>query len=504
MKVLVADDDTASRHLICALLEKQGYETIQADNGVTALQQLLAEDAPKLAIIDWIMPGLDGIEVCRRLRAQMSRHYTYLLLVTSRSTRSDLLAALEAGADDYLSKPFDYSELQVRLRVGQRIIQAETRLQQAQRIEAIVLLAGGIAHDFNNIAMIISSYCELLLDRVQDSALRLKVEQIQKAGQRAASLTQQLLAFSRQQVIAPVVCNVNSVIDELSAKLQRLLGKQVDCNISLAPELWPVKADAGQIERVLFNLATNSRDAMPQGGSLTITTRNVELDDSFVQAHLGCNPGPYVMFSVEDTGCAMTKEVQSHVFEPFFTTKEKVEGAGMGLASVYGTVKQSGGYVTVESDFGKGTTFAVYLPRCDERESTSVCSEIKPKAAQGQVVLVVEDEDSTREAICSYLNGNGYQALGAATAEEALAAYKLAPSPPSLVLTDVLMPGTTGPELAKHILELNAKAKVIFMSGHADCFSAGDMDGMAGFRFLQKPFPLSALLTAIGEYASAV
>ena len=222
------------------------------------------------------------------------------------------------------------------------------------------LLTGGIAHDFNNIVMIINSYCELLLNAMKDEKLRPKVEQIQKAGQRAAALTSQLLAFGRKQVASPVVLNVNSLIRDLSPMLDRLPGEHITSELSLAPDLWSIKADAGQIERVLFNFAANSRDAMPEGGRLTVTTENVELDESFVQRHLGCKVGRYVMLSVTDTGCGMTRDVKSHVFDPFFTTKPKGTGTGMGLASVYGTVKQSGGYITVETEVHKGATFTIY------------------------------------------------------------------------------------------------------------------------------------------------
>ncbi len=503
MKILVADDDAVSRHMISSFLCTQGYEVVEACDGLEAQRCLRGPDAPSLAIVDWIMPGLDGVQLCQEIRAGMGSHYTYVLLVTSRAQKSDLVTGLRAGADDYLIKPFDFSELQARLHVGCRILQAEERLQQAQRMEALGLLTGGIAHDFNNIMMIINSYCEILLDRVTDCKLRPKLEQIQKAGQRAASLTHQLLAFSREHAIAPTALDLNSVINELRPMLQRLLGERIVWNVSLTSDLWRVNADVAQVERVLLNLAANARDAMPDGGQFTVTTENVTLGDDFMHSHPGCEPGAYVMLSVADTGCGISNEIRSRIFDPFFTTKPQGKGSGMGLASVYGVVKQSGGFITVESEVGLGSTFGIYLPVCQEVQAPPMSRpRINRPISRGQLVLVVEDEESTREAICSYLNGSGYEAIGTGNAEDALAAYTNSDVRPSIVLTDVLMPGLSGPELAKRILNIDPEATLVFMTGYADGLLTRELQSVAGFRLLQKPFELSELIAVISEAPS--
>ncbi|MGA3211969.1 MAG: response regulator, partial [Terriglobales bacterium] len=474
MKVLLAEDDSVTRMLLTSALSKRGYDVMPAADGTEAWRHLQGRDAPRLAVLDWIMPGMDGVELCRKLRADESRPYTYVLLLTGRVDKTDILTGLDAGADDYLTKPFDPEELRVRLQVGRRIVetdeqrrQLEEQLRQKQKIEALGALTGGIAHDFNNLIMIISAYSQEMLDQVSKGhPFYAGLEQIHKAGDRAAALVRQMLAFSRKQVLSPRLLDVNATLSETTRMLRRLVGEDIDLSLTLGAETWPVVADPVQMEQVLLNLAANARDAMPRGGKLGLTTRNADLDSEFVSSHLGSRLGPHVVVSVRDSGCGMAPEVQSHIFDPFFTTKDVGKGTGLGLASVYGIVKQSGGYITVESEIGKGTTFEIYLPKAPESMlakalpkplEAAESGRVRPFASviRTQAVLVVEDEEAAREALCSFLKVAGYEAVPAQNGQEALQKCVERSKPFDVVVTDIVMPGgISGPELARQISKL--------------------------------------------------
>ena len=371
----------------------------------------------------------------------------------------------------------------------------EAQLRQAQKMEAVGRLAGGIAHDFNNLLMVIQGYAELLIDRSKPGdAFRRNAEQIQEASQRAASLTRQLLAFSRKQMLAPSVLSVQSVVADMEKILRRLIGEDVELVSVNAPDLWRIKADRSQIEQVILNLAVNARDAMPRGGKLTIETENVEFDNSQARLPVVLTPGRYVMLAVTDNGCGMDSETQAHIFEPFFTTKEKGKGTGLGLATVYGIVKQSGGYIWVYSEPGQGTTFKVYLPRVEESltpQETQANSQNIPRGTE--TILLVEDEQGVRDLAREYLEISGYKVL---VAENGPAAVKLVSDHKGaidLVMTDVVMPGLSGSELTKRIEALRPAIRIMYMSGYTD--QAIVHHGILGadIVLLQKPFTLNAL-----------
>ncbi|HTV60231.1 MAG TPA: PAS domain S-box protein [Verrucomicrobiae bacterium] len=385
--------------------------------------------------------------------------------------------------------------------------QLEEQLRQAQKMEAVGRLAGGIAHDFNNLLMVIQGYADLLMDRMRDGdPSRKNAEQIQTAAQRATSLTRQLLAFSRKQILAPKVLNIYSVVTDMEKILRRLIGEDIQLECSTAPDLGLVKADRSQIEQVILNLAVNARDAMPQGGRLTVETANVELDASFSHPPAVLAPGKYVMLAVTDNGCGMDSETQAHIFEPFFTTKEKGKGTGLGLATVYGIVKQSGGYVWVYSEPGRGTSFKIYLPRIAEEPSTSSRDrqgEGKQLPRGSETILLVEDEKGVRELTREYLQMSGYSVVEAEDGHTALELAALHAGPIHLLITDVVMPGISGRELADRIQRLRPAIKVLFMSGYTDqaVVHHGILETDAVL--LQKPFTITALAAKLREILAA-
>ena len=381
--------------------------------------------------------------------------------------------------------------------------QLEEQLRQAQKMEAVGRLAGGIAHDFNNLLMVIQGYSDLLVERLPGGdPLRRNAEQIQMASQRASSLTRQLLAFSRKQMLAPKILNVQSVVAEMEKILRRLIGEDIQLETSSAPDLGLVRADRSQVEQVILNLAVNARDAMPQGGRLTIETANVVLDSSYSHPPAVLSPGRYVMLAVTDNGCGMDAETQAHVFEPFFTTKEKGKGTGLGLATVYGVVKQSGGYVWVYSEPGRGTSFKIYLPRIEETAVPAVRdgkSEMQIPERGSETILLVEDEKGVRELAREYLASSGYTVIEAEDGHTALELAAMHVGQIHLLLTDVVMPGISGRELAERVSQIRPGIKIIYMSGYTDqaVVHHGILQNDAVL--LQKPFTLMTLAGKLRE-----
>jgi PAS domain S-box-containing protein len=378
----------------------------------------------------------------------------------------------------------------------------EQQLRQAQKMEAIGRLAGGVAHDFNNLLMVISGYCEFMLERVgPDSDLRGPVQEISRASERATSLTRQLLAFSRKQMLTMKVLDLNAVVTENLKMLTRLIGEDIDLVMIPEGELGAVKADPGQIEQVIMNLAVNARDAMPRGGKLTIETANATLDAEYARFHGPIKAGEYVMLAISDSGTGMDDETQSRIFEPFFTTKG-TKGTGLGLSTVYGIVKQSDGYVWVYSEVGKGTTFKIYLPRVTEAgEVISAEPVVAVPALQpaNETILLVEDEDSLRQMDKIYLERQGFVVLEAQDASVALQISHSYPGPIHLLLTDVIMPGMNGRVLAERIAALRPETRILYMSGYTE--NAIGHNGVldAGIILLQKPFTLPALKAKVRE-----
>ena len=377
--------------------------------------------------------------------------------------------------------------------------QMEDMFRQAQKMEAVGRLAGGVAHDFNNMLSVIIGYSELLLERADtDGQVRKQCEEIKRAGDRAASLTRQLLAFSRLQVLEPRVLNLNTSVAEIEKMLRRLIGEDIDLRTSLDPTLGLVKADPGQIEQVIMNLALNARDAMPGGGKLIIETSNTELDDEYALHHPPCIVGRYVILAVTDSGVGMSQETKARIFEPFFTTKELGKGTGLGLSTVYGVAKQSGGYIWVYSEPGQGSVFKLYLPRVDGSEVQIRPAKSAPELLPGtETVLLVEDEQSVRALTRNLLEQGGYTVLEADNGAHAVEIAKQHHGPIHLLLTDVVMPGMNGPAVAEMILPIHPEAKALYVSGYSSSF--GTQTGLvpAGPNLFQKPFSRAALLRKV-------
>ncbi len=378
---------------------------------------------------------------------------------------------------------------------------SEEQLRSSQKMEAVGRLAGGVAHDFNNLLTVIQGHSELLLARLRsDDPIRKEIEQIRKAGERAAGLTRQLLAFSRRQVLQARVLDLNEVVADMEKMLRRLIGEDIDLITRLGPRIAHVKADPGQLEQVIMNLAVNARDAMPEGGRLIIETADTTLDEKFCRAHPPTHPGPYVMLALTDTGSGMAPETLSYLFEPFFTTKEKGKGTGLGLATVYGIVKQSDGYVWVESEPGKGSSFRIYLPPVEGPAQT-----VEPKTGGSGVdtgsetILLVEDEPVVRELARRILEMNGYNVLEAGDVGEARRLCGTHPEPIHLLVTDVVMPVMSGRGLADALSSLRPEMRVLYMSGYTDDAIVRHGILLEGVPFLQKPFTPQRLAAKVRE-----
>ena len=377
-----------------------------------------------------------------------------------------------------------------RKRAEEALVKSEEQLRQSQRLESVGRLAGGIAHDFNNMLTAINGYSELLLrDLKEESSIRQKVLEIKKAGERSASLTQQLLAFSRRQVLKPQMLDLNNVITDMSSLLRRLIGEHIYLNIDLSGEECRVEADPGQLSQVIMNLAVNARDAMPKGGDLTIKTENVFLDEEYAATHVPTSPGEYVLLSVSDTGSGMSDEAKKHIFEPFYTTKEKGSGTGLGLATVYGIVKQSGGYIWVDSEPEKGAEFMVFLPQVQKVVTIPKEKIISETEMPGnETILLVEDEEAVRELTVKILELNGYSVIEAKDGVEAFEIYENLPGRIDLLITDVVMPRMSGRELAEKITQLDPDIRVLFSSGYSDDRNMMRDRDLKTIDFINKPF----------------
>jgi two-component system cell cycle sensor histidine kinase/response regulator CckA len=380
----------------------------------------------------------------------------------------------------------------------------EKQLLLSQKLEAIGRLSGGVAHDFNNLLGVILGYCEELQKHIpSDDPYREAVDEIQNAGKRAASLTQQLLAFSRKQVLEPQVLDLNTIVGEAGKMLERLIGEDISLEIVPAREIGMVKADRSQIERVILNLAVNARDAMPQGGKVTIETADVELDETSQTLHRCVAPGPHVMLKVTDTGCGMDAELRSHIFEPFFTTKG--QGTGLGLATVYGVVKQSGGYISVDSEPGKGASFMIYLPRVADHAMKVRETEPQEKTIpEHRTVLLVEDEQALRKLTRKMLLEVGFTVLDARDAFQAIEIAEQTETHIDLLLTDVIMPGMSGRALAERLSPQRPEMRVLLMSGYPDGVIANHGVVESGIAILRKPFSRDELMRSVEDAAVGV
>jgi two-component system, cell cycle sensor histidine kinase and response regulator CckA len=407
----------------------------------------------------------------------------YLLMADVRSNQLVLFVAIVWT----LAFLFDYFQ---REKTNLQVIPTESEKLQSQKMEAIGRLAGGVAHDFNNLLAVISGYSELLLENLDPSDhKRAKLEQIKQAANSAAALTRQLLMFSRQQIIQPVALDINQIVSNTGKMLRRLIKENIELDVILEPNLDLVSADPGQIEQVILNLVVNARDALPNGGRLTIQTRNVRMEHDFGQAGASTLPGSLVLLEVTDTGTGMDQETQSHIFEPFFTTKAVGKGTGLGLATVYGIVKQNNGRIEVKSMLGHGSSFKVYLPAVKHAvlTRTSVKFTGSPTFSEETTILVAEDAKPLRDLICEVLSRYGCTVLPACNVEEALQIGRGRKATIDLLLTDVVMPGMDGTALAKEIRSLHPETKVLYMTGHSGAFIRADMLNQ-DVSLIRKPF----------------
>ncbi len=405
---------------------------------------------------------------------------------------------------ELISHELVYAGKRVRLVVAQDISERrhlELQLRQSQKMEAVGRLAGGVAHDFNNLLMVIKGHTELMLNTLPPSdPMARKIGQIDRSADRATTLTRQLLAFSRLQVLQPQVINLNSVVEEMGKLLPRLIGEDIELILRPNQQVGTIRADASQMEQVIMNLAVNARDAMPGGGKLLIETSNRDLDQAYTSSHPLMKPGSYVLLDVTDTGTGMDEETQAHIFEPFFTTKEKGKGTGLGLATVYGIVKQSGGFIWVYSELGKGTSFKIYLPRVDEAEVAAGTPKLTAEIPAGtETVLLSEDEQDVREIAREFLESGGYKVIEAKNGQEAVELAAKHRGQIDLLVTDMVMPGMTGQDLAVRLQREHPGLAVVFMSGYSEHAATEMANADPSVRLMTKPFSRSAILRTVRE-----
>ena len=437
----------------------------------------------------------------RELRDRVMRGETLSGVEITRRRRDGKLVQLSMSAGPLFDAGGRVTGIMAVLADVTEVRQLENQYRQAQKMEAVGRLAGGIAHDFNNVLTAIAGYCDLLLeDLSSDDPHRGDIREIRKAADRAAALTRQLLAFSRRQVLSPQLVELNELVADMRSMLERLLGEDVTLDVVAGAELGTVHADPGQLEQVLMNLAVNARDAMPEGGRLTIATADIQLDASYAELHLAAEPGPYVMLAVSDTGTGMDEHTKAHLFEPFFTTKEAGKGTGLGLATVYGIVKQSGGYIWVYSEPGQGTTFKVYLPRMVGARGPEELPPAEQARHQGtETILLVEDEATVRTIVREALERLGYTVLEAASGEAAIQIGERHPGPIHLLLTDVVMPGQSGSHVAAQLRRARPELRVLFMSGYPSVAMTARSTQEPGVTYLQKPFGPDTLARTVRQ-----
>jgi two-component system cell cycle sensor histidine kinase/response regulator CckA len=510
LRVLFVEDNENDALLSLIELRRAGYAV--SWKRVDTRQDMIAaiESEPwDLVLSDFSMPEFSAPDAFRVARQHGCE--APFIIVSGTVGEDVAVDAMRAGVSDYVLKgalarlaPAVERELREaaqraeRRKMEERLALADRMLQQSQKMEAVGRLAAGVAHDFNNILSVILSYSDMLLgDHVPVERIKEDIEEIHQAALRAADLTRQLLTFSRQQVVAPRVLNLNDTVAALDRMLKRLLGEAIELHSTMSTDLGMVRADPSQIEQVILNLAVNARDAMPKGGRLTIETANVELDDTYAASHPDAKAGPHVMLSVTDTGTGMSHETQMKVFEPFFTTKEKGKGTGLGLAMVFGIVRQSGGTIWLHSEPGHGTTFKIFLPRSDDVVGEATIASTKPRTESGETLLVVEDDPSVRQVLISILRRLGYRVLAAENPRHAVELCR-APEEIHLVISDVMMPEKNGPELVSELKQIRPAMKTLLISGYTDAaiVPSGTPDEVY---FLQKPVTPEALADKVGR-----
>ena len=514
LRVLHLEDDPRDAALIRAELEGHGHHV--------AIERVLSQEAFTagltaggfdLILSDFALPGFDGLTALRI--AQELAPEVPFITVSGRLGEEAAVECVRAGATDYVLKQRlsrlapavrraldEADERRRRQQAEEALLHSEMQLRQAQKMEPLGRLAGGVAHDFNNLLTVILGYGQRLEERLERDADGLReLAEVTRAAERAAVLTRQLLAFSRQQVLDPRVVDLNLVVTEIDKMLRRLIGEHIDLVTAVAADLGRVTADPGQIEQVLMNLVVNARDAMSEGGKLTIETANVDLDEGCARGRIDLKPGRYVMLAVSDTGCGMSPEVASRIFEPFYTTKALGHGTGLGLSTVHGIVEQSNGHIEVYSELGQGTTFKIYLPRVEAMgDAPSAASRNDGDDIRGdETILLVEDEAIIRHLLREGLSQNGYNVFEAADGTQAIAICERLDRPIDLLITDVVMPLMSGPQLARRIASVRPDLPVLLISGYADQALIHQGLREPGTAFLQKPFTPNALARRVRE-----
>ena len=518
LRALIADDSENDVLLLLRALRKAGYEPVyERVSSAAAMKAALQRQAWDIVISDYEMPNFGGFEALQLLKE--SGQDLPFILVSAVVSEETAVAAMKAGAHDYMMKrkltrlgPAIERELrEAQTRAARRaaeeaLHQSEQQLRQAQKIEAVGRLAAGVAHDFNNILTAVTGHSELLLRLLSaDDPRRKHAEQIEKSAYMAAALTRQLLTFSRKQVIEPRVLKLNAIILNIEKMLRRLIGEDIKFCTELDPAAGHIKADSGQIEQVIMNLAVNARDAMPTGGKLTIATANTTLDKNYLKNFPELCPGDYVMLAVSDTGTGMSEEVKAHLFEPFFTTKPPGKGTGLGLATCFGIVKQSTGHLSVYSELGRGTTFRIYFPQVQAAvEPERVRTRPTEVAGGGETVLLVEDEPAVREMAALTLREKGYTVLEAVNGEEGLRIAQHQNGKIDLVLTDVVMPVMGGKEMADALHAVQPRIRILLTSGYTEDAIAHHGVLRPGIAFLQKPYMTATLARKVREVLDEV
>jgi len=510
LRILLVEDDEEDFLLTGKLLKKNTrtvFEVTWAMSSAAALTEL--ENPYDACLVDYHLGAETGLLFIEQAIAH--GFAGPLILLTGRGDHDIDVEAMKAGAADYLVKDemtAPLLERVIRHAVERKSAQSalnrsEEQLRQAQKMEAMGCLAGGVAHDFNNLLSIVLSYSELCAEGLKEGdRMRDDLAQITEAGLRAAGLTRQLLAFSHQQVLEPVVLDLNGVFGKLEPMLQRLIGEDVELVSRPGRDLRRITADPGQVEQVIMNLVVNARDAMPQGGKLTITTSDVTLDETYASRHVGVKPGAHVLLTVSDTGTGMDRATMARIFEPFFTTKELGKGTGLGLATVFGIVRQSGGSIGVESELGTGTSFKVYFPMVEAalgRRRSEAPTLDRVSLFGTETVLLVEDDERVRSLVRAILLKFGYLVLEAQSAGDAFLVSEQTKGVIDLLLTDVVMPRMSGRQLAERLIMERPEMKVLYMSGYTNDAVVRHGVTSTTIGFIQKPITPEPLMRKIRE-----